>query len=169
MNKSQARAKLGYGYASPIAGAAVGVVTSLMLNDALPNEYSAWTLVVVQFILGTSLVMGTRYAASARSYELATKQSINARGAQIMNFVLSIIWSAVMGILALVMVTVAVQKLRYSEWITDAKNEGGYEKVTYNHITVDIFMQDWLPAILIMLAFVIGTLLWLVNRAKETE
>ena len=167
MNNSQARNQLGQGYALPIAGAALGTITGLMLNDVLPERYEAWSWVLVQLLLGSSLVLGTRASALARSYELAKKKKMNANGARIMNFVLSIIWSAVVGISSLIFISSAVENLKLRTWIEAADKMGGYEKITMQSLTAESFVRDFLPATLLLAIFVMGTLLWLVNRARE--
>jgi hypothetical protein len=169
MNNSQARAQLAQGYAMPIAGAALGTIIGLMLNDVLPAGYEVWSWVVVQLLLGIALVIGTRASTLARNYELATKKKINANGARIMNFVLSIIWSTVVGISSLIFVSAAVESLKLRTWIENADKMGGYEKVELQSLTLEVFVRDFLPAGLLLAIFVLGTLLWLVNRAREEQ
>lgn len=167
MNNSQARNQLAQGYAMPIAGAALGTITGLMLNDVLPDRYEAWSWVVVQLLLGVALVIGTRASTLARNFELSKKKKMNANGARIMNFVLSIIWSAVVGISSLIFISVAVENLKLRTWIENADKMGGYEKITMLPLDAETFVRDFLPAGLLLAIFVLGTLMWLVNRARE--
>ncbi|MFM6979798.1 MAG: hypothetical protein ACKOWE_00090 [Micrococcales bacterium] len=170
MNNRQARAQLAYSYTLPIAGAALGTVTGLMLNDVLPDRYESWTWVIVQLLLGVSLVLGNRFAANARNFEVKTKKHLNAFGARAMNFVLSIIWSSVMAIMASAFIAAAVENLKLRTWIEKpADPMGGYEDIKLVPFTGELFVRDFLPAILLLAIFVVGTLLWLVNRAKESE
>lgn len=167
MNNSKARMQLAQGYAMPIAGAALGTIVGLMLNDLLPNRYEAWTWVIVQLILGVALVWGTRAATNARNFELAKKKSMNANGARIMNFVLSIIWSAVMGIMALTFIANAVGNLKNWAQPSKVNDPNAMATSTIMPLTGENFVRDFLPAGLLLVIFLLGTLLWLVNRARE--
>lgn len=167
MSKTQARAHLAYGYTFPIAGAALATVVGLMLNDSLPQRYETWTWVVVQLVLGIALVFGTRFSALARNFELASGTKINANGARVMNFVLSIIWSAVVVIMSLTFITGAVNNLKTYSQPSKGDDPNFVSVPVVQPLTTELLVRDFIPAILILAITIIGTLLWLVNRARE--
>ena len=169
MSKSagaQARQNLSLGFSLPIIGAAVSLVLGLAVYDLTRTSLDIWIWVLIQTILGTAMVFGTITATSAYNYSVSKgKKTGAASGARNLNFVLFIIWSAVVVIMSFSEASAAVQKL--NRWVsdpTDIKN-GGHNVI--DPLTAANFLNDFLPALVLLIIAVVGIYLLLVERSRE--
>lgn len=166
----QARSALAMAYSYPIIGATLAIILGLMLNDIIGSEYQAWVWVIVQSILGTSLVLATRAASTADNFNKASTKKIGTTiGARAASFVLSIIWSSVMAFMSIGLITEAVAKMKVWSQPTDleSKDPDWIQVSTISPLTAERFLSDFLPSILVLIIAIMGTLLWLLGRAKE--
>lgn len=172
MKASQARLQLALSYAVPIAGAAIATILGLILNDILGSKFNTWVWFTVLTVIGTSLILGTHAATKANNFVLKTNKQIGATvGARTAVFVLSIIWSVVSAFMSVGFVQDAVSRHRvYSEYPmkpTKEEEANWVPTVTIEPLTVERFINDYLPAFLILVLVLVGTIHWLLARAKE--
>ena len=171
MSKSasaQARQNLSLGFSLPIIGAAVALVFGLAVYDLTRTALDIWIWVLIQTILGTALVFGTITATSSYNYSVSKgKKTGGASGARNLNFILGIIWSAVVIIMSFSMASMAVGKL--NRWVTDPTDikMGGHNVV--DPLTSANFLNDFLPALVLLLIAAAGIYLLLVERAREPK
>ena len=159
ISASKARQAISYGYALPIIGTTVAIVLGLFVRDFTHTELTTWIWVLIQAIIGTSLVFGTWYSNLADSFRSKKGTKIGATGgARGMNFVLSIIWSAAVTIMAFTLGSAAVDKLR------DFNVSSG--QTSAKPLSVQIFFDDWFPALVVLLISGAGiyALLWARTR-----
>ena len=179
MSKAQAataRRNLGLGYALPIIGGAVSLIIGLVVWDLTHTTFDAWIWILILAILGASLVVGTSLSNAAFNFaERSGKVVGSIRGAKNLNFVLGIIWSAVVTIKSFSDMAGAVSQLReYLSMPVSAKQPGSvsvdstavYNGPTVKPLTLHIFMTDFVPAFVLLVMAVVGIYLLLWERAK---
>jgi hypothetical protein len=171
-----ARRSLALGFALPIIGGAVAIVFGLILRD-LGLNIDVWLWLVIFAILGVSLVLGTRSSNSAFRFGVETAKRIGAtRGALNLNFILGIIWSAVVAVSSFTLGSQAMDFLRsyrqkkHSMGTTDGKPNYWYESYyTIKPVTLDWFVGHLLPSILMLILVVVGTYLLIAERCREAK
>jgi hypothetical protein len=171
-----ARRALGLGFALPIIGGAAAIVFGLILRD-LGLNIDVWLWLVIFAILGVSLVLGTRSSNSAFRFGAETTKRIGAtRGALNLNFILGIIWSAVVAVSSFSLGSQSMDFLRaYHQKKrivshTDGKPNYWYESYyTIKPVTFDWFVGHLLPSILMLLLVVAGTYLLITERCREPK
>jgi hypothetical protein len=172
MSKSaaaKARRNLALGYSLPIIGGAVALIFGLVVSD-LWGPLDIWVWTIIQAILGGSFVWGTRTSTQAFNYAIDNGKKLGAtKGARNLNFVLGIIWSAVVAIMAFVNLSMAVGKL--SGWRSvSGTGKVGQTVPTGEYIkplTNDILFGDFLPAFVLLLILLSGIFLLLSERNTE--
>lgn len=162
LTASKARQAISYGYALPIIGTTIAIVLGLFVRDFTHTELTTWIWVLIQAIVGTGLVFGTWYSNLADGYRSKSGNKIGAtEGARGMNFVLSIIWSVAVTIMAFSLGAAAVDKLR--------DYNVGNGQPTAKPLTVQIFFDDWFPALVILLITGAGIYALLWARTREVK
>lgn len=174
ISSSQARLRLALGYTMPIVGAAVATVLGLILNDLIPQDYSSWSWVIVMSILGASLVLGTRFSNDAYNFANSTKKKTQVGatiGARTENFVLAIIWSAVLAFMSIgfIMNAVAMQSTWSNPTEAQASDPKWTSVQTILPLTAEKFVGSYLPAFMLLVIFLFGTIIWLTERAKDAK
>jgi hypothetical protein len=168
-----AQRNLGLGYSTPIIGAVVALLTGLVVSDLTQTTLDIWVWVLIQFVLGVGMVLGTRFATGAFNYASAHKKKLGAiKGARNLNLILGIIWSAVVTIMAFAKGADAVNKLvKWPAPTAEYKTPGKTLVVTPDLLpfTSSQFLADWLPAFVLIVIAVVGIYLLLVERARETK
>lgn len=93
---------LALGYAIPIIAAAVAVIFGLVVYDITGTSLEAWVWVIIQVIIAAGIILGTRYARLAKAEKPAPPKPRTAwaSGAWNLNFVLSIVFGAVVSVMA---------------------------------------------------------------------
>ena len=88
---------LGGAYAVPIIAAAVALIFGLVVYDITQTRLELWIWVIIQVIVGAGIVSGTAFAARAMSQEAdhASSRARITRSSGILNFVLSIVFVAI--------------------------------------------------------------------------
>jgi len=162
ISASKARQSISYGYALPIIGTTIAIVLGLFVRDFTRTELTTWIWVLIQAIIGTSLVFGTWYSNVADSFRSKKGTKIGATGgARGMNFVLSIIWSVTVTIMAFTLGSTAVDKLR------DYNAASG--RPSAKPLTAQIFFDDWFPALVVLLIGGAGLYALLWARTREAN
>jgi len=182
MSKAQAataRRNLGLGYALPIIGGAISLIIGLVVWDLTHTTFDAWIWILIIAILGASLVLGTSMSNAAFNFAEHSGKAVGSiRGAKNLNFVLGIIWGAVVTIKSFSDMGNAVNLLRdYRTMPVPAKEPNGTtvdSAVSYNGpsvkpLSLHIFMTDFLPAFVLLVLAVVGIYLLLWERAKPAK
>lgn len=167
---SEKQKALALGYALPIIATAIAIVFGLVVFDVTRTNLDGWIWVIVQSIVIAGIVAGTRFATKARAGEVAAPRqravfSALAAGAANLNFVLSVVFGAVVSIIALTTTGTAIGKLRESSYILDGKE---WETVI-KPITWDWLIGDLAPAKVLVLLVLGGTYVTLVLRNRESK
>jgi signal transduction histidine kinase len=176
---SIARRNLGLGYALPIIGGAVALIIGLVVWDVTHTTFDAWIWILILAILGASLVFGTLLSNSAFNFAETTGKAVGSiRGAKNLNFVLGIIWSAVVTIKSFSDMAGAVSSLRnYNTSSVIIKEPVGgtppvhnvYTGSSVKPLTWHILLTDFLPAFVLLGIAVVGIYLLLWERAKPAN
>lgn len=171
--KDEDRAKLqravGLAYAAPIIGTAIAIIFGLTVYDITKTDLDTWIWVIIQVIIATSIIIGTRFAASARKARPLPPRERRAGVAAVsLNFVLSIIFGAVVLIMAFTLGAQAVDSLVYwPEWREGMSQSEMISKV--NDVTLSWFTSDMLPALVLLLLAIFGIYRTILIRNSESE
>lgn len=171
--KDEDRAKLqravGLAYAAPIIGTAIAIIFGLTVYDITKTDLDTWIWVVIQVIIASSIIIGTRFAASARKARPLPPRERRAGVAAVsLNFVLSIIFGAVVLIMSFTLGAQAVDSLLYwPEWREGMSQADMISKVS--DITLNWFTSDFLPALVLLMLAIFGIYRTIVIRNTETE
>lgn len=174
---SVAQRNLGLGYALPIIGGVTALLLGLIISDITRTNLDIWIWVLIHAILGAGAVLGTRFATSAYNFGLAHRKKLGAtKGARNLNLVLGIIWGAVVTIVSFVKSSEAVNRL--VEWpkytgkplpsMTD-KAQVVEPTPTIHSLGSAAFLENFLPAFVLVLIAVVGIYLLVVERGREAE
>jgi len=167
MTEQQAKKALSIGFASPIIGAALGVLMGLAIFD-LFNAFEEWTTVVLIALLGFSIWLGATKSGDALSYDNKHGGLTAAKGAANLNSVLAIVWMVIGFITSLVMGLSALQNFRqYPE------AEMGQQPYNPGAFTVEfdssVFFGEFIPAVVIVAMSMFGFVFMLVATSKVAK
>lgn len=155
------RKALGLAWSLPIIGTALALIIGLIAyGDS--REIEAWTWLVIQGVILASIALGTHFAVKARSItRVAVKERVVGAGALNLNFVLSVIFGAVVSIMGFTFGMDAVGRL--GSW-----NYNLAQPVfEYTGITLEWSLRYMLPAILLMLVAEVGIYLTITLRNRK--
>lgn len=174
VSASRAQRSLGLGYAVPIIGAVTALLLGLIIADLTRTNLDIWLWVLIQAILGAGMVLGTRFATLAFNYSISAGRRVGAtKGARNLNLVLGIIWSAVVIVMSFSKASEAVNKLLVWPKQVISKAPGTetmpVKGPTIEPVTSVAFLQDFLPAFVLILLAVVGTYLLLAERSREAK
>lgn len=155
------------GYSVPVLGTALAIILGIIFYDAQGRSLDIWAWVVIQVIIGLSIILGTRFAARARAGKPAPVRPrttmAGAAGAVSLNFVLSVIFGTVVTFMSFGFGADAVSQLRDYRTSVD-----GYQTIV-TPITADWFFNNMLPAYLLLSLASIGVYISLVSRHSNTN
>jgi heme/copper-type cytochrome/quinol oxidase subunit 2 len=160
---------VGLAYAAPIIGTAVAIIFGLTVFDLTKTNLDTWIWVVIQLIIAMSIIIGTRFAASAREARPLPPRERRAGVAAVsLNFVLSIIFGAVVLIMAFALGGEAVNALVYwPEWREGMSQAEMISRV--NDLSLSWFISDMLPALVLLLLALFGIYKTILIRNADTE
>jgi heme/copper-type cytochrome/quinol oxidase subunit 2 len=150
---------IGLAYATPVVGTAIAIIFGLVVYDTTKTELDVWIWVVIQLIIAASILIGTRFAAKARlARPLPPRERQTAAAAINLNLVLSIVFGAVVGMMAFTFGFMAIENLR------------DYTTSTYrvNPPTVSWVLEDLLPAFALLALVVVGIYRSILLRHGQT-
>ena len=162
---------LGLGYAMPIIATAVAIIFGLIVYDVTKTTLQVWVWVLIQVIVVGGVLQGTRFAAKAKAgvARPPRERRALAAGAAGLNFVLSIVFGAVVSIMAFTYGGSAVDKLiRYPEYDNEGKLIGS-DQVTLEPVTFTWAINELLPALVLLGIAVFGIYWTIVARNKEAK
>ncbi len=166
---SESEKALGLGYAVPIIFTAIAIIFGLVVYDVTRTDLQVWVWVIIQVIIVSGILLGTRFASKAKSAkEIAPRpRATLAAGATNLNFVLSIIFGVAVTIMSFGFGAAAMEKLRvYPPYEEPAPGEEFNQIWTWEvaPVTLNWFVEDMLPAVLLLTLAAIGTYLTIVER-----
>jgi len=142
---------VGLAYASPIIGTAIAIIFGLTVYDITRTTLDVWIWVIIQAIIAISIIIGTRFAAQARSSKpLPVKPRRTGLAATNLNLVLAIVFGVVVSFMAFTMGFSAISNLEvWPEW---RENMTALEQQsTIMRPTIGWFIEDMLPALVLLL------------------
>ena len=161
---SAAQKALALGYALPVLGAALAIVIGLVFYDIQRSNIQNWTWVVIQLIIGTSVVLGTRFSAKARASKPVVRapRVVGAVGAVRLNYVLSVVFAGVVAAMSFGFGTAAVSSLRNYGSCVD-----GPCTPTVDAVTLGWWFDQMIPAFLLLVLVEVSVYLSITLRNKE--
>ena len=142
---------VGLAYASPIIGTAIAIIFGLTVYDITRTTLDVWIWVIIQAIIAISIIIGTRFAAQARSSKpLPVKPRRTGLAATNLNLVLAIVFGVAVSFMAFTMGFSAISNLEvWPEW---RENMTALEQQsTIMRPTIGWFIEDMLPALVLLL------------------
>lgn len=108
------RRNVGLAFAVPIIAVAFALILGLIVFDVTETTYQVWIWVIIQVLIGSGIVTGSWLAAkSIREFStVPSKPTGAAIGAKNLNFVLSIIFAAVLSFMSLIYGSMSMEQLR---------------------------------------------------------
>jgi hypothetical protein len=169
---SESEKALGLGYAVPIIATAIAIIFGLVVYDVTRTELQVWVWVIIQVIIALGILLGTRFSTKAKTARTVVQKprATLAAGAANLNFVLSIVFGAVVSIMSFGFGSSAIEKLRvYPEY--EEPKPG--EDVIYNYswevapFSISWFIEEMVPALVLLFLAAAGTYLSITERNKE--
>jgi heme/copper-type cytochrome/quinol oxidase subunit 2 len=162
---------LGLGYALPIIATAFAIILGLIVYDATNTQLQVWVWVLIQAIVVAGVVLGTKFAAKARrgAVRPPRERRALAAGAAGLNFVLSVVFAGVVSIMSFTYGGIAIGKLQnFPQYDINGKPIGD-GKVTIEPISISWFVNEVLPALVLLGLVVVGIYWTLVARNAEPK
>jgi heme/copper-type cytochrome/quinol oxidase subunit 2 len=167
---SESEKALGLGYAIPILFTAVAIIFGLVVYDITRTDLQVWVWVVIQVIVALGILLGTRFSSKAKSAKAAPprpRQTL-AAGAANLNFVLSIVFGAVVSIMSFTFGASAIESLRIYPGYEDPTIIDGeyYYDPTWTVAPFEWkwFFESMLPALVLLMIAAIGIYLFITER-----
>lgn len=166
---AKAKNNLAYGFAVPIVGGVSALLIGLIIVDLTRTALDIWVWVAIHLVLGTGMVLGTRSATAAYNYSLSRGIAAGAaKGARNLNLILGIVWSAIVTIAAFDKASQAVSSLvNYGPVDPNGKVANGGPVI--EPLTSARFVEQFLPALALILIACAGIYLLLLERSRENE
>jgi hypothetical protein len=154
---------LGLGYAIPIIAAAVAIIFGLVVFDVTGTSLEAWVWVIIQVIIAAGIILGTRYARMAKTEKAAAPKPRTAwaSGAWNLNFVLSIVFGAVVSVMAFTFGVGSFEALRDYNF-----DYAGWE---VQPVTLSWLIGDFAPALVLILLVTIGLYATITERHRVEQ
>jgi heme/copper-type cytochrome/quinol oxidase subunit 2 len=169
---SERQKALTLGYVVPILATAFAIIFGLIVYDITRTTLQVWVWVIIVLIVAFGVVAGTRFAAKAKSAkaEAPKPRTALAEGAAVLNFVLSIVYGGVVGIMAFTYGSSAVQKLQqWSNPPIDCKNQECQSVMTLKPVTWQWLIEDAAPAKVLILLAVVGVYFTITERNRQAK
>ena len=168
---SESEKALGLGYAIPIIFTAIAIIFGLVVYDVTRTDLEVWVWVVIQIIIVSGILLGTRFSTKAKTARAETPRPrpTLAAGAANLNFVLSIVFGVTVSIMSFGFGAMAIETLRvYPPFEEPAPGEEFNQIWTWevSPISVSWFIEQMLPAIVLLVLAAAGTYLSITERNK---
>jgi len=168
--KDEERARLqravGLAYASPIIGTAIAIIFGLVVYDTTRTTLDVWIWVIIQAIIATSIIIGTRFAAQVKSSKPVEPKSRRTGTAAVnLNLVLTIVFGAVVTVMAFSFGFAAIENLR--EWPQWVDGEPETQQPFVNPISLTWFLESLLPALVLLGLSTIGVYQSMISRNRD--
>ncbi|CAB4632076.1 unannotated protein [freshwater metagenome] len=168
---SDSEKALGLGYAVPIIFTAIAIIFGLVVYDITRTNLQVWVWVIIQVIIASGILLGTRFSTRAKSAVAAPARprATLAAGAANLNFVLSIIFGSFVSIMAFAFGADAIEKLRiYPPYVEPLPGEEAVYDWSWQvaPFTVSWFIEQMIPALILLFLAAAGTYLSITERNK---
>ena len=168
---SESEKALGLGYAVPIIFTAIAIIFGLAVYDVTRTDLEVWVWVIIQVIIVSGILLGTRFSTKARAAKPVAPRSrpTLAAGAANLNFVLSIIFGVTVSFMSFSFGAMAIETLRvYPPYEEPAPGEEltAVWSWTVAPLSVSWFIEQMLPAIVLLVLAAAGTYLSITERNK---
>jgi hypothetical protein len=168
---SESEKALGFGYAVPIIFTAIAIIFGLVVYDVTRTDLQVWVWVIIQVIIVSGILLGTRFSTKAKSAKPAAPRArpTLAAGAANLNFVLSIVFGVTVSIMSFTFGAGAIEELRvYPPYEEPAPGEefNAIWTWTVAPISVSWFIEQMLPAIVLLILAAAGTYLSITERNR---
>ena len=168
---SESEKALGLGYAVPIIFTAIAIIFGLAVYDVTRTDLEVWVWVIIQVIIVSGILLGTRFSTKAKSAKQAAPRArpTLAAGAANLNFVLSIVFGVTVSIMSFGFGAAGIEKLRvYPPYEEPAPGEEFSAVWTWTvaPLSVSWFVEQMLPAIVLLVLAAAGTYLSITERNK---
>ena len=168
---SESEKALGLGYAVPIIATAIAIIFGLAVYDVTRTDLEVWVWVIIQVIIVSGILLGTRFSTKAKSAKAAPPRAraTLAAGAANLNFVLSIVFGVTVSIMSFAFGAAGIEKLRvYPPYEEPAPGEEltAVWSWTVSPLSVSWFIEQMLPAIVLLVLAALGTYLSITERNK---
>lgn len=168
---SESEKALGLGYAVPIIATAIAIIFGLVVYDVTRTDLQVWVWVIIQVIIVSGILLGTRFSTKAKSAKAApprTRATL-AAGAANLNFVLSIVFGVTVSFMSFTFGAMAIETLRvYPPYEEPAPGEELTAVWTWTvaPLSVSWFIEQMLPAVVLLVLAAAGTYLSITERNK---
>ena len=168
---SESEKALGLGYAVPIIATAIAIVFGLAVYDVTRTDLEVWVWVIIQVIIVSGILLGTRFSTKAKAAKAApprTRATL-AAGAANLNFVLSIVFGVTVSFMSFTFGAMAIETLRvYPPYEEPAPGEEftAVWSWTVAPLSVSWFIEQMLPAVVLLVLAALGTYLSITERNK---
>jgi hypothetical protein len=154
---------LGLGYATPIIAGALAIIFGLVVYDITNTTLEEWVWVVIQVIIAAGIIMGTRFArlAKAEKPEPPKPRTALASGAWNLNFVLSIVFGAVVSVMAFTFGSQSFEALKNYNF--------DYAGWDVRPISAQWLIGDFAPALVLIVLVIIGLYATITERHKTPD
>ena len=168
---SESEKALGLGYAVPIIFTAIAIIFGLVVYDVTRTDLQVWVWVIIQVIIVSGILLGTRFSTKAKSAKQAAPRArpTLAAGASNLNFVLSIVFGVTVSFMSFSFGAMAIETLRvYPPYKEPEPGEVFTEIWTWTvaPLSVSWFIEQMLPAIVLLVLAAAGTYLSITERNK---
>ncbi|MEL0200573.1 MAG: hypothetical protein VW959_04425, partial [Aquiluna sp.] len=155
-----------------VIGTAIAIIFGLTVYDITETSLDAWIWVIIQAIIGISIILGTTFAARAKSARaLPPRERKSGVAAVNLNFVLSIVFGVVVLIMAFSLGFAGVDSLiEFTDRMdmVDGKEVYNFER-TLVEPSLGWLIEDMLPPILLLLLAEWGIYRTIVIRNEEAK
>jgi heme/copper-type cytochrome/quinol oxidase subunit 2 len=168
---SESEKALGLGYAVPIIFTAIAIIFGLVVYDVTRTDLQVWVWVIIQVIIVSGILLGTRFSTKAKSAKPAAPRArpTLAAGAANLNFVLSIVFGVTVSFMSFSFGAMAIETLRvYPPYKEPEPGEVFTDIWTWTvaPLSVSWFIEQMLPAIVLLVLAAAGTYLSITERNK---
>ena len=166
--RKQLQRYVGLAYASPIIGTAIAVILGLVVFDVTRTDLNVWIWVVIQAIIASSILLGTRFAARVRlSKPLPPKHRQTGLAAVNLNLVLAIVFGVAVVTMSFNFGGSAIEELRSWPQYKPGDTEQQVPTVTMPDLTW--FFSKMLPAMVLLALAQFGIYRSIVVRHSEEK
>ena len=156
---SSTQKALAIGYSVPVFGTALAIIFGMVVFD-IQRSMEVWSWVIIQAMVGGSIILGTRFAAKARAAKPVVRapRVAGAVGAVRLNYVLSIVFAGI----------VSVMSFSFGESaVTALQNCGDKCVFDASRVTFDWWSNKMIPAFLLLVSVQVAVYLTITLRNKE--
>ncbi|SCX15512.1 hypothetical protein [Candidatus Aquiluna sp. UB-MaderosW2red] len=160
---------IGLAYAVPVIGTAIAIIFGLAVYDTTRTNLDVWIWVIIQVIIASSIILGTRFAARARlAKPLPVRPRRTGAAAVNLNLVLSIIFGATVTLMSFTYGFSAIESLRiWPEWVEGATDM--QLQPTLEPVTLEWLLRELAPALVLLALAAFGVYRSMIVRNGQAD